>query len=64
MKKIEPIQAHLITDKEPNYTCSKLQWFYFNIQFTAKKNLMVKVTIFSVHKNFELYQNSSRSPKC
>lgn len=59
MKKIEPMLAHLNTD---NHTCSKFQLFYFNMQFTAKKNLTVKVKIFLVHKNF--YQNSSKSPKC
>lgn len=64
MKKIEPTLALLTTDKELNHTCSNFQIFYLNMQFTAKKNTTVKIKIFSVHNNFELYQNSSRSPKC
>lgn len=43
MKKTEATLAHLITDKEPNHVCGKLEWLYFNMQFKAKKNLKVKV---------------------
>lgn len=46
MKKIEAMPAHLMTDKESSHACGKFEWFYFKMQFKAKKNMTVKIQSF------------------